>query len=109
MSDSDSTPDPEDDVRSAVSLFLQRNFPQIELHGGDSTVTEVDLEERRVSIALTGACSGCGVSPMTTQAIQRRLPAEIDQIDHVTVTTGFDGLADTGSGSGPDVPPDVPF
>ncbi|ELZ17615.1 nitrogen-fixing NifU domain-containing protein [Natrinema limicola JCM 13563] len=45
---------------------------------------------------------------MTTQAIQRRLPAEIDAIDHVTVTTGLDGLSEQGS-SGPDVPPDVPF
>lgn len=109
MSESDPSADLEDDVRSAVALFLQRNFPQIDLHGGDSTITDVDLEERRVAIALTGACSGCGVSPMTTQAIQQRLPAEIDEVDHVTVTTGFDGMADTGSNSGPDVPPDVPF
>ncbi|GAB3663324.1 NifU family protein [Halopiger thermotolerans] len=98
----------EDDVREAVSLFLRRNFPQIELHGGESTITEVDLEERRVGINLTGACSGCGVSPMTTQAIQRRLPDEIDAIDSVSVSTGFDGLSED-SGSGPDVPPDVPF
>ncbi|OVE86335.1 NifU family protein [Natronolimnobius baerhuensis] len=109
MSNSESDASLEDDVRTAVSLFLQRNFPQIELHGGESTITEVDLEERRVGINLTGACSGCGVSPMTTQAIQRRLPAEIDAIDHVTVSTGFDGMATQGSGSGPDVPPDTPF
>ncbi|MFD1564928.1 NifU family protein [Haloarchaeobius amylolyticus] len=108
MSEPESDQSPEDAVREAVTLFLRRNFPQIEGHGGDSSITEVDLEESHVGINLSGACSGCGVSPMTTQAIQRRLPAEIDAIDHVTVTTGLDGLGEQGS-SGPDVPPDVPF
>ncbi|MBZ6496705.1 NifU family protein [Natrinema longum] len=108
MSESEPEQSSEDAVREAVSLFLRRNFPQIELHGGDSSITDVDLDERRVSINLSGACSGCGVSPMTTQAIQQRLPAEIDGIDHVSVSTGLDGLAEQGS-SGPDVPPDTPF
>ena len=71
---------------------MERNFPQIDLHGGEATITNVDIETRRISIVLTGACSGCGVSPMTTAAIQARLPAEIDEIDYVDVQTGFDGL-----------------
>lgn len=108
MSDSDAERSPEDVVREDVSLFLRRNFPQIEMHGGDSTITDLDLDERRVSINLSGACSGCGVSPMTTQAIRQRLPAEIDAIDRVDVSTGLDGLAEQGS-SGRDVPPDTPF
>jgi len=107
MSESEPEQSPEDAVREDVSLFLRRNFPQIEMHGGDSSITDVDLDERRVSINLSGACSGCGVSPMT-QAIQQRLPAEIDDIDHVSVSTGLDGLAEQGS-SGRDVPPDTPF
>ena len=108
MSESESEQSPEDAVREDVSLFLRRNFPQIELHGGDSSVTEIDLEERRVAINLSGACDGCGVSSMTTQAIKQRLPAEIDAIDHVAVSTGLDGLAGEGS-SGRNVPDDVPF
>ncbi|WP_254764015.1 NifU family protein [Natrinema marinum] len=108
MSESEPEGSTEDAVREEVSLFLRRNFPQIELHGGDSSITELDLEERRVAINLSGACDGCGVSSMTTQAIQQRLPAEIDAIDRVTVSTGFDGLAEGGS-SGPNVPDDVPF
>lgn len=108
MSESEPEQSPEEAVREDVSLFLKRNFPQIEMHGGDSSITDVDLEERRVSINLSGACSGCGVSPMTTQAIQQRLPSEIDAIDRVSVSTGLDGLADDGS-EGPDVPSDVPF
>ena len=103
---SESAQSPEDEVREAVSLFLQRNFPQIQAHGGDSSITEVNLEEGRVEINLSGACSGCGVSPMTTQAIQRRLPSEIDSIDHVSVTTGFDGLSE---GTSRDISDDVPF
>lgn len=106
MSESAPTQSPEDEVREAVSLFLQRNFPQIQAHGGDSSITEVDLEEGRVSINLSGACSGCGVSPMTTQAIQRRLPNEIDEIDRVSVGTGFDGLSE---GTSRDISDDVPF
>ncbi|WP_254530319.1 NifU family protein [Natrinema gelatinilyticum] len=108
MNESDQEPSTEDAVREDVSLFLRRNFPQIEMHGGDSSITEIDLDERRVSINLSGACSGCGISPMTTHAIQQRLPTEIDAIDHVSVSTGLDGLADQGS-SGRDVPPDTPF
>ncbi|WP_049900934.1 NifU family protein [Natrinema sp. J7-1] len=108
MSESDTEQSPEDAVRDEVSLFLRRNFPQIEMHGGDSSITEIDLDERRVSINLSGACSGWGVSPMTTQAIRRRLPSEIDAIDHVSVSTGLEGLAQESS-SGRDVPPDTPF
>ncbi len=108
MSESEPEGSPEDAVREEVSLFLRRNFPQIELHGGDSSITELDLEERRVSINLSGACDGCGVSSMTTQAIQQRLPAEIDAIDHVSVSTGFDGLAGEGS-SNRNISDDVPF
>ncbi len=107
MSQSEPEQSAEDAVREDVSLFLRRNFPQIEAHGGESAITEVDLEAGRVAIALTGACSGCGVSSMTTQAIQQRLPAEIDAIDAVDVSTGFDGMA--GGSSGRDVPDDVPF
>ncbi|WP_137289294.1 NifU family protein [Natronorubrum halophilum] len=106
MSESAPEQSPEDEVREAVSLFLQRNFPQIQAHGGDSSITEVDLEEGRVSINLSGACSGCGVSPMTTQAIQRRLPNEVEAIDSVSVSTGFDGLSE---GTSRDISDDVPF
>lgn len=108
MSQSEPERSDEDAIREQVSLFLRRNFPQIKMHGGDSSILEVDLEERRVSIALSGACSGCGISPMTTQAIQRRLPTEVDGVDHVTVSTGLDGLAERDAGDD-SVPPDVPF
>lgn len=96
----------EDEVRADVSTFLQRNFPQIQAHGGDSSITEVDLEAGHVEINLSGACSGCGVSPMTTQAIQRRLPNDVEEIETVSVSTGFDGLTE---GTGREISDDVPF
>ncbi|MFC6718311.1 NifU family protein [Natrialbaceae archaeon GCM10025810] len=108
MSESDPDRSAEDAVREQVALFLRRNFPQIEAHGGESSILEVDLEEARVSIALTGACSGCGISPITTEAIQQRLPAEVDGIDRVDVSTGLDGVGGRRS-LDDSVPPDVPF
>lgn len=79
-----------EEVKDEVELFLKRNFPQIEIHGGDAAVEYVDLEENEVSIELGGACSGCGVSPMTVQAIKRRLTKEIELID--TVHAAADGI-----------------
>ncbi|WP_247002713.1 NifU family protein [Halosolutus gelatinilyticus] len=106
MSDTRSVPTV-DEISDSVSLFLRRNFPQIEAHGGDFAITDVDPDERSVSITLSGACDGCGISPMTTQAIQRRLPSEVDGIDRVDVSLGFDGMAGEGTPRG--APDDVPF
>lgn len=80
----------EEEIKSEVELFLKRNFPQIEMHGGDAAVEYVDLDENEVSIELGGACSGCGVSPMTVQAIKRRLTKEIQVVD--TVHADADGI-----------------
>lgn len=95
----------EDEVRDEVNKFLRRNFPQISLHGGSSAITEINLDENYVSIQLSGACSGCGVSPMTTNAIMRKLPQDVEAIDNVNVTTGMDG----GSGgiNTPSFPSDI--
>ena len=93
----------ETDLRERVSRFVQRNFPQIWMHGGDANILDLDVEARSVTIALTGACSGCGISPMTIQALQQRLVAEIPEIDTVHAETGMGGDA---PGYDPD---DVPF
>jgi len=107
MSNPSSAQTPEDELRESVSLFLRRNFPQIEAHGGEFAITEVDRDAGQVSLTLSGACDGCGVSSMTTQAIQRRLPKEVDTIDRVSISIGFDGMA--GSETPRDIPDDVPF
>ncbi|SEH62300.1 MULTISPECIES: NifU family protein [Halopenitus] len=83
-----------DDLRDRITNFLRRNFPQIQMHGGDAAISHLDRENGEVHIQLGGACSGCGISPMTIQAIKSRMVKEIPEIETVH--------ADTGMGSGAD-------
>lgn len=70
-----------------VASFLERNFPQIAMHGGDAAIQDLDPESGEVWIQLSGACGGCGISPMTTKAIQNRLPMDIAGISEVHIDT----------------------
>lgn len=92
----------DDDLREEISNFLRRNFPQIQMHGGSAAIQELDRESGSVTVALGGACSGCGISPMTIQAIKSRMVKEIPEIDQVNATTGMDGggMGDAGFGGG---------
>lgn len=78
----------EKNLREEVDTFLMKNFPQIQMHGGSSSILEADPEEGYVEVSLGGACSGCGISPMTTQAIMTQLPQEVENVEEVNVTTG---------------------
>nr|WP_137285757.1 NifU family protein [Halorussus salinisoli] len=81
---------PENDgemLANDVAAFLRRNFPQIAMHGGSAAIQDVDTETGAVWIRLSGTCGDCGISPMTTRAIQNRLPMEIDGIRKVHVET----------------------
>lgn len=91
-----------EDLETEVTNFLRRNFPQIQMHGGTAAVENVDPESGTVSIRLGGACSGCGISPMTVQAIKSRMVEEIPEIEKVEANAG------RGGGSfGPSPYPDV--
>ncbi|MHC3436804.1 NifU family protein [Natrialbaceae archaeon A-gly3] len=79
-----------DDLEERVANFLRRNFPQIQMHGGSAAVQDIDRESGEVTIALGGACSGCGISPMTIQAIKSRMVKEIPEIEKVHAHTGMD-------------------
>ncbi|MFC4540909.1 NifU family protein [Halosolutus amylolyticus] len=92
-----------DDLEDRVANFLRRNFPQIQMHGGSAAIQDLDRETGEVSIALGGACSGCGISPMTIQAIKSRMVKEIPEIEKVNATTGMDG-GDAGGGMSPSFP-----
>ncbi|WP_254521866.1 NifU family protein [Natrinema caseinilyticum] len=92
-----------DDLEERVTNFLRRNFPQIQMHGGSAAIQDIDRETGEVSIALGGACSGCGISPMTIQAIKSRMVKEIPEIETVNASTGMDGGGDTG-GMSPSFP-----
>jgi Fe-S cluster biogenesis protein NfuA len=95
----------ENDLRERITRFLMRNFPQIEGHGGSHEILDLDPEAGSVTIALGGACEGCGVSPMTIQALEARLPREIPEIRTVRAETGDTFTAES-RGFDPD---DVPF
>lgn len=92
------TPKSEDELRTEVSNFLRRNFPQIQMHGGEASITDIDTEENSVTIQLGGACSGCGISPATTQLIKQRMVKEIPEINSVNTIVGM-GMDDGGSGT----------
>lgn len=79
----------ESELRDRIGAFLTRNFPQIEMHGGSWDITELDAEAGVAHITLNGACDGCGVSSLTTEALRARLPAEIPELTEVTVETGM--------------------
>jgi len=85
------TEEAEDDLRERITNFLRRNFPQIQMHGGSAAIQEIDRESGSVSIQLGGACSGCGISPMTIQAIKTRMTKEIPEIQEVHANTGMSG------------------
>lgn len=71
-----------------VLQFLRRNFPQIQMHGGDATVKRANASTGEVAIRLSGACSGCGISPMTVQAIKSRMTDQLSEVETVLVDTG---------------------
>lgn len=80
-----------EDLEERISNFLRRNFPQIQMHGGSAAIRDLDPEKGEVTIMLGGACSGCGISPMTIQAIKARMTQEIPEIDTVYAETGMGG------------------
>lgn len=91
----DDSTDSEKDLTNRITNFLQRNFPQIQLHGGNAAIEYLDEDSGEVHIQLGGACSGCGISPMTIQAIKRRMVKEIPEINKVQANTGQTTAAET--------------
>ena len=95
----------DDDLREDVANFLRRNFPQIQMHGGSAAIQSLDRETGEVSIQLGGACSGCGISPMTIQAIKTRMVKEIPEIESVHADTGgMGGNEGMAGGTSPSFP-----
>jgi Fe/S biogenesis protein NfuA len=99
---------PEDELRERITNFLRRNFPQIEMHGGSAAIQDLNLEEGSVTVQLGGACSGCGISPMTIQAIKTRMTKEIPEIDTVHASTGMGGKEGMAGGAGGGTSPSFP-
>ena len=92
-----------DDLEERINNFLRRNFPQIQMHGGSAAIEKLDREAGEVPLRLGGACSGCGISPMTIQAIKARMTQEIPEIEKVNADTGMGG-GGGGGGMSPSFP-----
>jgi len=102
------TSDPDNDLRERITNFLRRNFPQIQMHGGSAAISHLDRETGEVHIQLGGACSGCGISPMTIQAIKSRMVKEIPEIETVHADTGMSSGADGDLGGTGGMSPSFP-
>ncbi|MEZ3117234.1 NifU family protein [Halobaculum sp. MBLA0147] len=72
-------------LKRQTRSFLNAEVPQIQDHGGNFEVRDVDEGSGTVTVAIGGACSGCGIAPMTMKAIKERLPAEVDDLSDVEV------------------------
>ena len=96
--------DAESELREEITNFLRRNFPQIQMHGGSAAISHLDTETGEVHVQLGGACSGCGISPMTIQAIKSRMVKEIPEIEEVHADTGLNGGGGGMGGMSPSFP-----
>ncbi|EMA33581.1 NifU-like domain-containing protein [Haloarcula japonica DSM 6131] len=65
--------------------YLSNNVSQIQQHGGNFEGRSIDESEGTATVAIDGACSGCGIAPMTMKAIEQRLPESVDGIEAVEV------------------------
>lgn len=83
-------------IKEKIRIFLHAEFPQIRMHGGSFGIEEIDESTGYVVIELGDACSGCGLSPMTKQALMERMPTDIDEIE--TVDIAFENQQETTAG-----------
>ncbi|MBX0286897.1 NifU family protein [Haloarcula salinisoli] len=65
--------------------YISNNVPQIQQHGGSFEVRDVDEAAGTATVAIGGACSGCGIAPMTMKLIRQRLPESVDGLENVEV------------------------
>lgn len=82
----------EDSLEGRVREFLDRNFPQIQGHGGKAIIRGIDEETGVLRLSLEGSCSGCGISDSTMSAIKNQLPRSVEGIDEVEIGTGDGGM-----------------
>jgi len=72
-------------IEQQARSFVDSEVPQIEQHGGSFEIREVDAEAGTATVAIGGACSGCGIAPMTMKALRHQLPDSVDGLDDVEV------------------------
>lgn len=77
----------DEELRTELESFLHRNIPQIQMHGGVAQIINVDTDDGIVEIHLGGRCDGCGLAPMTIDALRSQLIQTFAEIDEVIVQT----------------------
>ncbi len=85
---SDRSQEFDDSIQGRIKEFLAVNFPQIQGHGGEAVIEEVREDEGYVRLSLEGACSGCGISDATSDAIKNNLPANVEGVTKVDISAG---------------------
>jgi len=94
------------ELQSRIESWIVTQMPMIQMHGGTSMVRELDAETGLVVIELGGTCSGCGVSNITAENMQRDLYCEFDEIEEVQIkvpSTGDMGAGTVEGGRGGDL------
>jgi Fe-S cluster biogenesis protein NfuA len=96
----------DESLKSKVETWMVKQMPIIQMHGGTSMVREADPESGLVVVELGGTCSGCGISNITAQNIQRDLFMEFEEIEDVQIkvpSTGDTGADTVEGGRGGDL------
>ena len=96
----------DESLKSRVETWMVKQMPIIQMHGGTSVVREADPDSGQVVVELGGTCSGCGISNITAQNIQRDLFLEFEEIEDVEIkvpSTGDMGADTVEGGRGGDV------
>ena len=95
-----------EELQSRIEDWIVQQMPMIQMHGGTSMVRELDLDSGLVIIELGGTCSGCGVSNITAENMQRELYFAFDAIEEVQIkvpSTGDAGADTVEGGRGGDL------
>lgn len=96
----------EEELQKEIEKWIVSQMPVIQMHGGTSMVREIDMDKGLVVIELGGTCSGCGISNITANNIQRELYIEFDEIEEVQIkvpSTGDMGSSTVEGGRGGDI------
>jgi len=72
-------------MRSKVEEVLDKDIrPGLQMDGGDIELIEVDEKKGSVKVRLTGACSGCPLSQMTSLlVVERILKSKVPEVKSV--------------------------
>lgn len=62
-----------DDVRARIEAALEEVRPALQFDGGDVELLEWNEDTGIVTVSMTGACHGCGMSEVTLTAGLERI------------------------------------